>query len=79
MNTTRSTSAKIFRTIGGAAAYGFWITSALAVLGFIAVLFTFDTPAAYQIGQGLAIVGFAMIFSILVLVSCFSSLSPEDR
>lgn len=79
MNTTRSTSAKIFRTIGGVAAYGFWISSALAVIGFIAVLFTFDTPVGYQVGQALALIGGAMILFILILVSCFNSLRPEDR
>lgn len=79
MNTTRSTTAKVLETIGNAAAYIFWISSALIGIGFFAILFTYDTPAAYQVGQIFAAVGFLMFASILTMKICVGKLKRRGE
>ncbi len=79
MNTTRSTTAKALETIGNAAAYIFWITAALVLIGFLAVLYSFDTPSAYQVGQLFALNGFIMLSSIGVLASCAKILKSRGE
>lgn len=70
MNTTRTTTAKLIQTIGDIAAVVFWITAALICAGFVVILFTYDTPAAYRVGQVFALVAAAMFLSIGVMVHC---------
>lgn len=79
MNTTRTTTAKAVEKIGNIAAYSFWISSALVVIGFFAVLYTFDTPSAYRVGQLFALNGFIMLSSIGVLVTCAKILKARGE
>lgn len=79
MNTTRTATAKTLEKIGNIAAYSFWISSALVVIGFFAILCTFDTPAGYQVGQLFALNGFIMLSSIGALTACAKILKARGE
>ena len=79
MNTTRSATSKLIQTVGNIAAYIFWITAALVVIGFFAVLYSFDTPAAYRVGQLFALNGFIMLSSIGALATCAKILKARGE
>lgn len=79
MNTTRTTTGKLIEKIGTVAAYSFWISSALVVIGLFAVLYSFDTPSAYRVGQLFALNGFVLLGSIGVLVTCAKILKARGE
>jgi len=74
MNTTstvhHTSQSLIYRNtqkVGNFAAYIFWATVPLLIIGFFVGLFTFDTRAGEAIGYIFAAIVLAMILSILTM------------
>lgn len=74
MNTTstvhHTSNSLIYRNtqkVGNFAAYSFWATVPLLIIGFFVVLFTFDGPAGEPIGYIYAAIAAVALLSIAVM------------
>lgn len=69
---------KIAEPIGEIAAYVFWVTSILVMLGFFVIVFTYDTEMNYIVGQVYSLIAATMLISIGIMAICSKVLKNKS-
>lgn len=74
-----NTIAKLAQSIGNAAAYAFWGTAVLVMVGFVAVVLTYDLTVSFTVGQIFAVVAGTMFLSIGVMMVCSRIIKLQEK
>lgn len=66
----KGAATKVAEPVGEYAAYAFWATTALVMVGFVVIVFAYDTTAIHIIGKIFAFIALAMMASVITMAAC---------
>lgn len=66
----KAAATKVAEPVGDYAAYAFWAMTALVMVGFVVIVFAYDTTALHTIGRIFSIVTVTWMLSIITMAGC---------
>lgn len=66
----KAAATNVAEPVGECAAYVFWATTALVMVGFVVIVFAYDTAALDIIGRVFAFIALTLMASVITMAAC---------